>query len=128
MRIKRFNDLIVWQKGIDLVEQVYLATKGFPREELYGLTSQVRRAAVSIPSNIAEGHNRGSTLEYLRFLSMALGSCAEVETQVVVAGRLKLLNEKQAEILRSRIDEIGRLLHALVKSLERRRHANDSSP
>jgi four helix bundle protein len=86
--IQNYRELIVWRKGMDLVESVYRATIGFPREEIYGLTSQIRRAAVSIPSNIAEGQGRGATRDFLYFLSIAQGSLKEVETQVLIAERL----------------------------------------
>jgi four helix bundle protein len=88
-----YKDLIVWQKAMDLTEMVYQATKAFPREELYGLTNQVRRAAVSIPSNIAEGQARQSTAEFRNFLSLARGSLAEVETQLMIAQRLGYLTQ-----------------------------------
>src|SRR6476659_1156091 len=89
--VRSYQDLVAWQKAMDLVELVYGATRGFPREEVYGLTSQVRRAAVSVPSNIAEGQGRASTKEFLHHLSIARGSLFEVETQVLVAQRLGYL-------------------------------------
>jgi four helix bundle protein len=92
MSIHDYRDLIVWQKAIDLVEDVYQVTARFPREELYGLTIQLRRAAVSIPSNVAEGHGRASTRDFLHFLSISHGSLKEVETQIIVAERLKYID------------------------------------
>ncbi|MFZ3253245.1 MAG: four helix bundle protein [Syntrophales bacterium] len=115
--IKSYRDLIVWQKSMDLVEMVYQVTKGFPREELYGLTNQLRRAAVSIPSNIAEGQARNSTAEFRNFLSIARGSLAEVETQLLIAERLNYLgSEKLHEILAVQI-EVNKMTNALMKKL-----------
>jgi four helix bundle protein len=86
--VKDYRDLIVWQKAMDLVETIYRTTATFPREEVYGLTSQIRRAAISIPSSIAEGNGRNTTRDYVHFLGMAYGSVKEVETQVLIAERL----------------------------------------
>jgi four helix bundle protein len=118
--VKRFNDLIVWQKSMTLVERIYQVTASFPKEEIYGLTSQIRRAAISIPSNIAEGQSRHSTKEFLRFLSIALGSRSEVETQLIIASRLKYLGSDMAIELTAQLDELGRLLRGLVNSLRLR--------
>ena len=93
--MKSFRELRVWQKAMDLVETVYLLTQDFPKQETYGLTSQVRRAAISIPSNIAEGHTREHIKEYLHHLSMAQASLAEVETQLEIAARLKYLQSNR---------------------------------
>lgn len=101
MQVKSYRDLIVWQKSIDLVEMVYQATKTFPKEELYGLTNQLRRAAVSVPSNIAEGHARKSTAEFRNFLSIARGSLAEVETQLLIDRRLGYVNKQRVESILS---------------------------
>lgn len=103
-----------------LVEQIYQVTASFPKEEIYGLTSQIRRAAISIPSNIAEGQSRHSTKEFLRFLSIALGSRSEVETQLIIASRLKYLGSDMAIELTAQLEEIGRLLRGLVNSLRLR--------
>ena len=120
MAIRDYRDLIVWQKAIDLVESVYKITACFPREELYGLTIQVRRAAISIPSNIAEGHGRASTRDFLNFLSIAHGSLKEVETQVIIAERLKYINQHIRDTLFERSIEVGRLISGLSKSLKRK--------
>ena len=88
MEVKSFRDLRVWQRAMDLVEMIYKVSVDFPRSETYGLTSQIRRAAISVPSNIAEGHSRKHTKEYLRFLSVAQGSLAELQTQIEIASRL----------------------------------------
>nr|WP_241762872.1 four helix bundle protein [Aromatoleum aromaticum] len=102
---------------MNLVEQVYQATKVFPRDEVYGLTSQVRRAAVSIPSNIAEGQARKSRAEFRNFLSIAQGSKAEVETQILIAVRLKYLTQEQAAPILSLLEEISKMLAALQARL-----------
>ena len=115
-----YRDLVAWQKAMDLVERIYVATADFPREERYGLTSQVRRAAVSVPSNIAEGQGRRtSDDEFVRFLQIAMGSLAELQTQLELAGRLHFLDKQRATALRSSSDEVGRLLSGLVKSRKR---------
>jgi four helix bundle protein len=96
MPVKHYQELIVWQKAMELVELVYRMSKQFPREEIYGLTSQIRRAAVSIPSNIAEGQGRSTTKDFLNFLSVARGSLREVETQLLISERLEYTkNHKQ---------------------------------
>ena len=114
-----YRDLVAWQKAIDLVEMVYSATKTWPREELYGLTSQIRRAAVSIPSNIAEGQGRASTKEFANHLSIAYGSLREVETQALIAERLGYLPSEKVKLLLDRTAEVGRLLNGLSNSLSR---------
>jgi len=115
--VHNYRDLVVWQKSMDLVELIYNLTRDWPREELYGLTSQIRRASVSIPSNIAEGQGRASTKEFMHHLSMARGSLLEVETQVLLAQRLDYLSEPVATKLLSSIAEIGRLINGLTRSL-----------
>jgi four helix bundle protein len=117
MTVKNYRDLIVWQKAMDLVVLVYDITARFPREELYGLTSQTRRAAVSIPSNIAEGQGRSSTREFLSFLSIAHGSLREVETQALIAQRLHYIDSPTAAELMELAAEVGRLLNGLSNSL-----------
>jgi four helix bundle protein len=117
MTVKRYSDLIAWQKAMDLVEQIYQITRSFPKEELYGLTSQVRRAAVSIPSNIAEGHCRNGRREFIHHLSIALGSLGEVETQMILAQRLGYLADSTPVL--EMASETGRLLVGLMHSLER---------
>jgi four helix bundle protein len=110
------KDLVVWQKAMDLVAAIYQLTQAFPKEELYGLMNEMRRAAVSIPSNIAEGHALKQTQAYSRHLAIASGSLAELQTQVEIAGRLGYLNRESGEILKL-ADEIGRMLTGLRKSL-----------
>ena len=116
-KIRSFNDLEIWRQGIKLVEDIYLVTRTFPKEELYGLTSQMRRSAVSVPSNIAEGFARFHNREYRRFLYMSIGSCAELTTQVIIASRLKYIDEKEADILLNATDEISRMTMGLIKKL-----------
>jgi len=102
-----------------MVEMIYLQTRNFPKEEMYGLTSQIRRAAVSIPANIAEGHGRKSRKEYLHFLSIANGSIAELETHLLIAERLRLMTKEVAEQLQTQLQSVRRLLAAMRKSLLR---------
>jgi four helix bundle protein len=107
----------VWQLGIDISLTVYQITDGFPQREMYGLTSQLRRAAISIPSNIAEGHTRGQTKDFIRFLSIARGSVAELETQLIIAERLGYLQRDQLKYLRDMLNEESRMLAGLRRSL-----------
>jgi four helix bundle protein len=115
-----YKDLVAWQKGIELVTAVYRATREFPKEEMYGLTSQLRRAAVSVPSNIAEGQARYSHHEFQHFLRTARGSLAEVETQPVIARNLEYLQEKDLKELMRSTSELGRILNALIAAVEKR--------
>ena len=115
--IKHYSELVVWQKAMDLAESVYKATAMFPREELFGLTGQVRRAAVSVPSNIAEGQGRRSTNEFLQHLSIARGSLQETETQILLAGRLAYLGSQSVNQLMNLASEVGKLINALTSSL-----------
>ena len=117
MAVKSYRDLIAWQKAIDLVTEVYACTQTFPREETYGLVSQLRRAAVSVPSNIAEGHARQSTGEFRQFLGHALGSLVEIETQILISQRLGFVGEEKSVDLLGRTAEIGRVLNGLLRSL-----------
>jgi four helix bundle protein len=117
MQIRSFRDLRVWQAGIDLVRQVYELTSKLPRSEVYGLASQMQRAAVSIPSNIAEGHARESTKEYLQHLSIAQASLAELETQIEIGKQLKYISEDNASRLIEKISSLGRQLFALRNAL-----------
>jgi four helix bundle protein len=119
MKVKNYQELIAWQKSMDLVEEVYKSSKDFPREEIYALTSQIRRAAVSIPSNIAEGQGRMTTSDFLRHLSIAYGSLREVETQILIARRLKYTAQTRVEEVMNLAGEVGRLLNGLMTSLAR---------
>ena len=109
-----FQDLRVWQEAMDLTEEIYRATIDFPKHELYGLTSQMRRAAVSVPSNIAEGKRHRSDPEFVRFLFHARGSLLELQTQLLIARRLQYLSEERVEELCCRGDGIDRGLNALI--------------
>ena len=115
---KSYRDLIAWQKSMDLVEMIYTITRTFPKEELYGLTSQVRRAAVSIPSNIAEGEGRNSKKEFSQFLSIAYGSLSEVETQIMIANRLRYTENNKCEAVMKSCTEIGKIINGLKRSLQ----------
>jgi four helix bundle protein len=117
MAIKSYRELFAWQKAMDLVALVYRASARFPREEVFGLTSQLRRATVAIPSNIAEGQGRRSTREFLNFLSIAHGSLCEVETQILIAQRLHYLADADVNTLLEMAAEVGRLLNGLSNSL-----------
>ena len=115
--VERFEDLRVWQEAREIVVHVYRLTRGFPTHERYGLASQMQRAAVSIPSNIAEGHNRLHKKEYIQFLNVAQGSCAELETQLVVAMELGYLNPIKFEEISNQVDLEGKQIRALVAKL-----------
>lgn len=118
--IESYRDLRVWQRGVALTERIYAVTQPFPSEEQFGLVAQLRRAAISIPSNIAEGWGRMSTGEFTRFLRIARGSLTEVETQVIVAHRLGFIdNETRNQVLDETTIE-SKMLRALIRSLERR--------
>ena len=117
MKIKSFKDLKIWERSVELVKAIYDLTKTFPKEELYGLTSQIRRAAVSVPSNIAEGFARYHNKEYKQFLYTSLGSCAELSTQLIIAERLNYVKKEQSKILLNEIDEISKMTMALIKKL-----------
>ena len=120
MAIKAYFDLDVWKKAMDLVVAVYEAAALFPREELFGLTSQLRRSAVSVPSNLAEGHSRKSTAEFVRHVSIARGSLSELETQLLICERLGYLKGDQRDGLFRASSEIGRMLNGLHASLSSR--------
>jgi four helix bundle protein len=121
MSNRNFMDLIVWRKAMDLVVAVYKSTAEFPREEMYGLTAQMRKAVVSVPSNIAEGEGRRTTGEFLNCLSVSYGSLRELETQVLISERLGYLPSEARERLIQQSSEIGRLLNGLRNSIEKER-------
>ena len=123
MAIKSFRDLRVWQVGMDLVEQVYLLTQSFPKHEIYGLASQMQRAAVSIPSNIAEGHAREHLKEYLHHLGIAHGSLAELATQIEIAARLKYLSSETLSSMLEHAASLSRQLYALRNGLMKTQEA-----
>jgi four helix bundle protein len=113
-----FKDLKVWQKAMDLAELVYQTTEVFPKHEIYGLTSQMRRAAVSVPSNIAEGKGRSTDRDFVFFLHHSRGSLHELETQLLIARRCKYVNEKMFEAVVDLLQEVGRMLNGLISALE----------
>lgn len=121
--IKNYKGLKVWQKAYQLCIKTYKITKGFPKEERYGLTSQIRRAAVSVPSNIAEGYGRKTTQEYIQALYIAYGSNCELETQILLSGDLGYIKSDDLKNLQRDIGDIERMLKALIKSLENK-HLN----
>ena len=116
--MKDFKNLKVWQKGIKMVVEIYKSTKKFPQEELYGLTSQMRRSSVSIPSNIAEGSGRNSDKDFHRFLEISLGSSFELETQIIIAHELEFLLDDNFNDLKEIIHEEQKMITGLQKSLK----------
>jgi len=118
--LKNYKELKVWQRSYQLCLEIYKMTKRFPNEERYGLTSQIRRAAVSVLSNIAEGYGRKTTPEYIRFLYIAYGSNCEMETQILLSGDLGYIETGKLEMLQEGIGEVERMLKALIKSLEKK--------
>jgi len=117
MKVRNYQELIVWQKAMDLVDEVYKASASFPREETYGLRSQIRNAAVSVASNIAEGQGRRTTPDFLRHLSIAYGSLREVETQILIAPRFRYVPQGRCTEIIDLAGEVGRLLNGLMASL-----------
>lgn len=129
MKTRRFRELLVWQQSMSLAREVYAVTKGFPRDETFGLTSQLRRAAVSIPSNIAEGHGRLSDKSFAVFLSQARGSLFEVETQLELAAGLGYFQSERLAVLLSQCETITRMINGLLKSIrEQSRPAQSPLP
>lgn len=120
MVVESYPDLVVWQEGMGLAHAVYRATETFPRQEMYGLVSQMRRCSVSIPSNIAEGHARSSTLDYLRHVSIAVGSLAELETQLLLSKDLGYGQENALVDTLGRCDVLGKRLRKMATSLRAR--------
>jgi four helix bundle protein len=117
-KITSFKQLKIWQKGIGIVKKVYDLTKSFPKEELYGLTSQAKRAAVSIPANIAEGFKRYHHKEYRQFLYVAMGSLAELETHLIIAYELKLITQIRVNEISSDLDELSKMTYGLISKLK----------
>lgn len=118
MKVKSYKELNVWQKGIEIADKIYKSTEKFPREEKYGLVSQMQRSAVSIPSNIAEGFMRQHTKEYVQFIYIALGSCAELETQLIISSKRGYILEKDLAELQEELDHESRMLMNMIKSLK----------
>jgi len=118
-KIKTYRDLIAWKKAMALVETAYKATAAFPKEEIYGLASQIRRCSVSIPSNIAEGYGRNSKEDYLRFLRIARGSLYEFQTQIEIAANLSYLDKEYFSRIFESAREVERILNGLISSLNK---------
>jgi len=118
---KSYRDLEVWKKAMDVARNVYKATANFPAEERFGLTNQIRRSAVSVPSNLAEGHARASAAEFSRFILISMGSVAELETQILLSGDLGYLDNEKKESLLSELDLVGKMLRGLSKAIARRK-------
>lgn len=115
---QNYRDLLIWQKAMRLVTEIYMASQKFPKEEIYGLTSQMRRAAVSIPSNIAEGKGRRTSLEFQQFLIQARGSLLELETQIQIAGNLGYFKNPTVEELIKKTTELAKMLNALIDAVK----------
>ena len=118
MNISSFRELRVWQLGMDLAERIYILTDSFPKSETYGITSQIRRSAVSIPSNLAEGHGRNSTKEFLQFIAISFGSICELETQILLSYRLKYINKDDLETILALLTETSKTIRGLQKALK----------
>lgn len=116
--MKDYRELIVWQKSMDAVEKIYTSTEKFPKVEIYGIVQQMRRAAISIPSNISEGSKRGSRKEYRHFVLIAYGSCVELKTQIEIARRLNFLDQKKFDDVWIILEEIDKMLNSLQKKLK----------
>lgn len=124
-RIRDYRDLMAWQKARRLVKRIYEVTSGFPKEEVFGLTQQIRRGAISVPCNIAEGYGRGSRKDYVRFLQMARASLYEVQTQLLLAQDLGYLSENQVADTSQDVIACAQLLHGLIRSLGRTQETHE---
>ena len=116
--IQSYRDLLVWQQAMDLYVLCYSLTRSFPREEMFGLTSQIRRASASVPANIAEGHGRESSASFIQFLRVAQGSLKETETHLLLSQRVGLLRAEQLDVPMKTCDDIGRMLRSLIRTLQ----------
>lgn len=125
MSVKSCEDLIVWQKAMDLTVEIYRLVKFLPREETYALSDQMRRAAVSIPSNISEGYGRNSTKEFINFLFIARGSLSELKTQLQICNRLNYFSESESEYVLNLSSEVYKILNALISKLKQKLAASD---
>ena len=120
MQVNSYQDLKVWQVGMNLAEQCYKITRSFPKEELFGMTSQIRRAATSIPANIAEGWGREGTKEYIQFLRVAQGSLKELETHLILCQRVELVRADSVAPMLEKCTELGKMIRSLIGSLQRK--------
>lgn len=116
-KIKTYSDLDIWKKGIEFVKKVYVMTGKFPKEETYGLSSQMRRSAISVPSNVAEGFRRYHNKEYRQFLYIVLGSCAERETQATISKEINYISSEKEKELLEMLDHVSRMITNLIKKL-----------
>ncbi|NJL64926.1 MAG: four helix bundle protein [Methylacidiphilales bacterium] len=116
--IRSYRDLKVWQKGMDIAELCYLMTKSFPKDEIYGIISQIRRASVSVPANIAEGYGRDSKGEYVHFLKIAQGSLKELETHILLSIRVNLTTSEEANQILGECESLGKMLRSLIRSIQ----------
>ena len=119
-KIVSYQDLDVWKRGVELVKKVYKATSGFPKSEIYGLTSQIRRAAVSFPANIAEGWGRESSKNYVQFLRNSRGSLFELDTLIIIAAELQYLSPEISSGIRKEIEELGKMLNSIIQKINAR--------
>ena len=119
--MKTFRDLLIWQKSTSLVTEIYHLTNSFPKEEIYGLSSQIRRSAISIPSNIAEGYGRDGNSDYLRFLNISISSLFEIQTQLEISYNLKYINQIQFNKTNGESREIERMLSAFIRKIKDRK-------
>ncbi len=119
--IQSYKDLLIWQKGIALVKSIYLLCEQLPKEEVYGLQSQMKRAAISVPSNIAEGYGRNYTQNYIQFLRIARSSLLELETQLIISKELKLIGNKLYQKVQGLITEENKMLNAFIKSISNKK-------
>jgi len=119
-KINNHKDLDVWNKGVSLVTDIYKLTKNYPKDEVYGLANQMRRAAVSIPSNIAEGASRNSDKEFIQFLYIALGSASELETQIIISRNLSYIEDAESETYLKNIESLKKMLNGLIIHLKRK--------
>lgn len=122
--LKSYKELIVWQKAIQLVKEIFILTNEFPKSELYGLISQIRRAAVAIPSNIAEGYGRKSAKEYAQFYSIAYGSALELETQIIIAKELHFVEKERFIKVEKLLEEILRMLNSMTAKMKKKNYEN----
>lgn len=122
------KDLRVWQQSIELVSSVYMITKTFPKEEIFGLVSQMRRAAVSVPSNIAEGYARGTDKEKVHFLRISSGSMSEVETQLIICLKLGYINQEEYDEISEKLTTVWKQLNSLISAIKKRLQPQESMP
>lgn len=121
MKVSSYQELEVWKKAIKLVTEIYKETQNFPKEEIYALTSQIRKAAISVPANIAEGWGRNMTKEYIQFLRISRGSLIELETHLIISNNLNYITNQSLEIILKRTQEVNKMLNAMINSLSQSR-------